>query len=86
MKKTIYTYIEMGLFKDWGVTNLDLRRKVTRKLKKKKLKKRAEPADYTGRKYEDYLEFIKSNPAFLQQKWILIQSSRNIILNFNFPL
>ena len=21
-EKTIYTYIEMGLFKDWGVTNL----------------------------------------------------------------
>ena len=34
--KTIYSYIEMGLFKDWGVTNLDLRRKVTRKLRKKK--------------------------------------------------
>ena len=61
--KTIYSYIEMGLFKDWGVTNLDLRRKVTRKLRKKKLKKRAEPADYTGRKYEDYLDFIKSNPC-----------------------
>ena len=31
-EKTIYTYIEMGLFKDWGVTSLELRRKVTRKL------------------------------------------------------
>ena len=62
-EKTIYTYIEMGLFKDWGVTNLDLRRKVTRKLKKKKLKKRAEPTDYTGRKYEDYLDFVKNNPC-----------------------
>ena len=61
-EKTIYTYIEMGLFKDWGVTNLELRRKVKRKLKKKKLKKRAEPTDYTGRKYEDYLKFIKNNP------------------------
>ena len=29
----------MGLFKDWGVTNLDLRRKVTRKLKRKNLRK-----------------------------------------------
>ena len=52
----------MGLFKDWGVTNLELRRKVKRKLNKKKLKKRAEPADYTGRKYDDYLDFIKNNP------------------------
>ena len=52
----------MGLFKDWGVTNLELRRKVKRKLNKKKLKKRSEPADYTGRKYDDYLDFIKNNP------------------------
>lgn len=52
----------MGLFKDWGVTNLELRRKLKRKLNKKKLKKRAEPADYTGRKYDDYLDFIKNNP------------------------
>ena len=58
--KTIYTYIEMGLFKNWGVTNLELRRKTTRKLRKKKLNKRAQP-DYTGRKYEDYLEFVKNN-------------------------
>lgn len=60
--KTIYTYIEMGYFKDWGVTNLELRRKVTRKIRKKKLKKRADPADYTGRKYEDYIRFIKEHP------------------------
>lgn len=40
-EKTIYTYIEMGLFKDWGITNIILRRKVRRKLNKKKLKKRA---------------------------------------------
>ena len=35
------------------------KRKVKRKIKSKKLKKRSEPADYTGRKYEDYLNFIK---------------------------
>ena len=41
----------MGLFKDWSVTNLELRRKVKRKInKKKKLKKRAEPANYTRQK------------------------------------
>ena len=62
--KTIYTYIEMGLFKDWGVTNIDLRRKVRRKISSKnKLKKRSESADYTGRKYEDYLEFVKNNQS-----------------------
>lgn len=60
--KTLYTYIEMGLFNDWGITNLSLKRKVKRKIKNKKLKKRSEPADYTGRKYEDYLKFIETNP------------------------
>ena len=50
----------MGLFKDWGVTNIDLRKKVARKISRKnKLKKRSESADYTGRKYDDYVEFVK---------------------------
>ena len=60
--KTLYTYIEMGLFKDWGITNLSLKRKVKRKIRSKKLKKRNEPANYTGRKYEDYLQFKEENP------------------------
>lgn len=59
--KTLYTYIEMGLFNDWGINNLSLKRKVKRKIRCKKLKKRNEPADYTGRKYEDYLTFIKEH-------------------------
>lgn len=64
-KKTIYTYIEMGLFKDWGITNVDLRRKVRRKITgKNKIKKRSESADYTGRKYDDYVEFVKNNPTY----------------------
>ena len=55
----------MGLFKDWGVTNIDLRRKVRRKITgKNKLKKRSESADYTGRKYDDYIEFVKNNPTY----------------------
>ena len=61
--KTLYNYIEMGLFKDWGITNLSLKRKVKRKIRSKKLKKRNEPANYTGRKYEDYLQFIKDDPS-----------------------
>lgn len=59
--KTLYTYIEMGLFNDWGINNLSLKRKAKRKIRCKKLKKRSEPADYTGRKYEDYLNFIKEH-------------------------
>ncbi len=61
-KKTIYNYIEMGLFKDWDVTNLTLKRKVKRKVSKKKLKKRKEPANYEGRTYTDYLEYKIQNP------------------------
>lgn len=57
-EKTIYNYIEMGLFKDWGVTNLTLKRKIKRRIsKKQKLKKRKEPANYEGRTYTDYLEY-----------------------------
>lgn len=60
-EKTIYNYIEMGLFKDWGVTNVTLKRKVKRKLPKKLLKKRKEPKNYEGRTYTDYLEYKIQN-------------------------
>ena len=47
----------MGLFKDWGVTNLTLKRKVRRKItKKNKFKKRKESPNYEGRTYTDYIE------------------------------
>ena len=61
-EKTIYNYIEMGLFKDWGVTNLTLKRKIRRKVSKKKLKKRKEPENYEGRTYTDYLDYKILNP------------------------
>lgn len=61
-EKTIYNYIEMGLFKDWDVTNLTLKRKVKRKLSTKKFKKRKEPENYTGRTYTDYLDYKFLNP------------------------
>ena len=53
----------MGLFKDWDVTNLTLKRKVKRRMHKKEtLKKRKEPACYEGRTYTDYLEYKLENP------------------------
>jgi IS30 family transposase len=62
-EKTIYNYIEIGLFKDWGVTNLTLKRKVKRKINKKKtLKKRKDSVNYEGRTYTDYLEYKIQNP------------------------
>lgn len=73
--KTLYTYIEMGLFNEWGINNLSLKRKVKRKIKIKKLKKRNEPADYTGRKYEDYINFIKDNPNMLTTEMDTVYNS-----------
>ena len=62
-EKTIYNYIEMGLFKDWGITNISLKRKVKRISKKKTtLKKRKETINYSGRTYTDYLEYKIKKP------------------------
>lgn len=63
--KSIYNYINAGYFKDFGVTNTTLRRKVIRRKRKidsRKLKKRKQPADYTGRTYSDYLQYKLDNP------------------------
>lgn len=59
--KSLYNYIEGDVFKEHGVDRFSLKRQVSMKTRKK-LKKRKEPANYTGRKYEDYLEFIKQHP------------------------
>lgn len=63
--KTIYNYIDAGYFKDFGVTNMTLKRTIKRKKKRVtsiKLKKRKEPVDYTGRTYADYLQYKLDNP------------------------
>lgn len=60
--KTLYMYIESGIFQDYGINNFSLRRQVSMR-KRKKLKKRKEPVNYEGRKYKDYLEFIQKNPT-----------------------
>ena len=60
--KTLYTYIEMGLFKEFGIDNFSLKKKVSRRIKSKKLKKRKQPINYEGREYKDYLEYLKSHP------------------------
>ena len=61
--KTLYTYIEMGLFKEFGIDNFSLKRQVSRRIRSKKLKKRNSPKNYEGRKYSDYLEYIRLNPT-----------------------
>ena len=61
-ERTLYSYIESGVFKDFGVDNFSLKEQVNRKQFKQKYKKRKEPANYNGRRYEDYLRFCSENP------------------------
>lgn len=60
--KTLYTYIEMGLFKDFGINNFSLKKQVSRRIRSKKLKKRKQPINYDGRTYKDYIEYSKAHP------------------------
>lgn len=60
--KTLYNYIEMGVFKDYGIDNFSLKEQVNRKHFKNKYKKRKEPANYENHKYKDYLKFKEDNP------------------------
>lgn len=59
--KSLYTYIESGVFSTQGIDNFSLRRQVSMR-KRKPLKPRKEPVCYDGFRYEDYLEFKAANP------------------------
>jgi IS30 family transposase len=61
-EKTIYTYIENGFFKDFGVDNFSLKEQVNRKFRVK-YKPRKEHINFVGRKYSDYLTFCAENPG-----------------------
>lgn len=65
-EKTLYNYIEWQVFDVAGIKNIDLRRKVGRKLSKKivkEYKKREDRAFLKGRLYSDYQEYIALNIA-----------------------
>lgn len=58
-ERTIYTYIDHGLL---GVSNIELRRKVQRKVRKKTGPMlRVDKKCHIGRCYEDYQKYIKEN-------------------------
>jgi IS30 family transposase len=61
-ERTLYNYIEMGVFKNCGVDNFSLKEQVNRKPRKAKCKPRKEPANYDGRRYTDFLHFCDENP------------------------
>ena len=67
-EKTLYTYIEDGIFRWSGVAAVDLRRQVSRRIprtRKSEYKKREERAYLRGRTYKDYCAYIKENPTVL---------------------
>lgn len=86
-EKNIYNYIDMGVFKKYGLVNLSLKEKVNRKQFKGKYKKRKEPANYIGRKYEDYLKFIEYNPNAITVEMDTVMNSLSgpYIQTFIFP-
>lgn len=65
-EKTLYNYIENDVFHEIaGITVMDLRRQVSRKIPKKKsqtYKKRTDRKYLLGRTYKDYKGYISENP------------------------
>lgn len=65
-EKTLYNYIENDVFHEVaGITVMDLRRQVSRKIPKKRAKaykKRADHKHLMGRTYKDYKEYKAENP------------------------
>ena len=65
-EKTLYNYIENDVFHEIaGITVMDLRRQVSRRISKKKskgYKKRVDRKYLQGRTYKDYREYISENP------------------------
>lgn len=71
-EKTIYNYIDSNVFSIVGITNIDLRRKVSFKIKKEKkikLKKRKDNKYLNDRTYNDFISFQNS----LDQKCKVIE-------------
>lgn len=60
--KTLYNYIESGVFKEDGIDNFSLKEQINRKQFKNKYKKRKEATNYDGHKYKDYLKFKEEYP------------------------
>lgn len=64
-EKTLYNYIECGVFERFGLHNVDLRIKVKRKVPKNKknaYKKRQDKKYLKGRKYDDYVVYMGEYP------------------------
>ena len=61
-ERTLYYYIESGVFSAFDVNCFSLKEQVQRKKFKEKYKKRKEPACYKGHTYVDFLAFREKHP------------------------
>ena len=63
-EKTLYNYIENGIFKEFGLFDIDLKIKTKRKIAKKasnKYKKREDKKYLNGRTYDDFINYTAEN-------------------------
>ena len=63
-EKTLYNYIENGIFREFGLLDTDLRIKTKRKITKKasnKYKKREDKKYLNGRTYDDFINYTAEN-------------------------
>lgn len=63
-EKTLYNYIENGIFSEFGLLDIDLRIKTKRKITKKtsnKYKKREDKKYLNGRTYDDFINYTAEN-------------------------
>ena len=63
-EKTLYNYIENGIFREFGLLGIDLRIKTKRKITKKasnKYKKREDKKYLNGRTYDDFINYTAEN-------------------------
>ena len=63
-EKTIYNYIDGGLFE---LKNIDLPRKVRYRARRKKIEHKIDARCREGRTYEDYLKYIAENRVPVEQ-------------------
>lgn len=63
-EKTLYNYIDQGVFSSSGLVNIDLPEKVGRKVRKQKIrtKVRKDKAYLNGRTYKDFEIFLRAHP------------------------
>lgn len=85
--RTLYRYIETGVFRKFGVDNFSLKEQVSRRQFKEKYKKRKEPSNYNGHRYSDYLEFMSKNPEMtpVEMDTLYNHQSGPYIQTFMFP-